>query len=163
MQQRLKIGHCSWSKHCNDISCCNSTCVTSISHSRIQQLNYLISVDLLLIPSVPCNYNCRYFVSSLFGHFIETIIFCLVVESVLESILSTEACKGGVPTIAALLTHPFFNSTELASSHQLTNSSQSDRPHLKFSSHVKEALKVARQKIETRLKDEQKMVQRIVL
>jgi hypothetical protein len=64
-----------------------------------------------------------------------------------------------VPTIAALLTHPFFNSTELASSHQLTNSSQSDRPHLKFSSHVKEALKVAHQKIETRLKDEQKMVQ----
>jgi hypothetical protein len=66
-----------------------------------------------------------------------------------------------VPTIAALLTHPFFNSTELAYSHHLTNPSQSDRPHLKFSSHVKEALKVARQKIEIRLKDEQKMVQRI--
>ncbi|XP_021932004.1 PX domain-containing protein kinase-like protein isoform X3 [Zootermopsis nevadensis] len=81
-----------------------------------------------------------------------------VLKSVLESILSTEACKGGLPTIAALLTHPFFNSTELAYSHHLTNPSQSDRPHLKFSSHVKEALKVARQKIEIRLKDEQKMV-----
>jgi hypothetical protein len=64
-----------------------------------------------------------------------------------------------VPTIAALLTHPFFNSTELASLHQLSNSTQVDRPHLKFPSHVKDALKVAHQKIETRLKDEQKMVQ----
>jgi len=81
-----------------------------------------------------------------------------LLKSVLESVLSTEACKGGVPTIAALLTHPFFNSTELSSLHQLTNSSQCDRPHLKFSSHVKEALRVAHQKTETRLKDEQKMV-----
>ena len=76
-----------------------------------------------------------------------------VAESVLESILSTEACKGGVPTVSALLTHPFFNSAEFSSSNQVT-----DRPHLKFSSHVKEALKIARQKMETRLKDEQKMV-----
>ncbi|XP_069682231.1 PX domain-containing protein kinase-like protein isoform X2 [Periplaneta americana] len=81
-----------------------------------------------------------------------------LLKSVLESILSTDACKGGVPTIAALLTHPFFNSTELGSSYSLSNSSQSDRPHLKFSSHVKEALRETRQKIENRLKDEQKMV-----
>jgi hypothetical protein len=76
-----------------------------------------------------------------------------VSESVLESILSTEACKGGVPTVSALLTHPFFNSAEFCSPNQT-----SERPHLRFSSHVKDALKIARQKIETRLKDEQKLV-----
>ncbi|PSN48160.1 PX domain-containing protein kinase-like protein [Blattella germanica] len=76
-----------------------------------------------------------------------------LLKSVLESILSTEACKGGVPSISALLSHPFFNSAEFSYPNQST-----DRPHLKFSSHVKEALKVTRQKIETRLKDEQKMV-----
>lgn len=27
----------------------------------------------------------------------------------LESILSVEACKNGLPTVAGLLTHPFFN------------------------------------------------------
>lgn len=135
--------------------------IYDISHSRIP-------VDIVLIPSIEFMYNCRYCISLLFestwgfsGCYVDTIILWLVVESVLESILSTEACKGGLPTIAALLTHPFFNSTELAYSHHLTNPSQSDRPHLKFSSHVKEALKVARQKIEIRLKDEQKMVQRI--
>lgn len=36
-------------------------------------------------------------------------IFFSFSGSVLESILSPEACKNGLPTVAGLLTHPFFN------------------------------------------------------
>lgn len=36
-------------------------------------------------------------------------VIILLLGSVLESILSGEACKNGLPTVAGLLTHPFFN------------------------------------------------------
>nr|CAD7415034.1 unnamed protein product [Timema cristinae] len=74
-----------------------------------------------------------------------------LLRSVLESILSSEACKKGLPTIGALLSHPFFNNSSCDSSH-------SERPHFKYSTHTKEALRVAWQKTESRLKEEQKIV-----
>nr|CAD7568597.1 unnamed protein product [Timema californicum] len=74
-----------------------------------------------------------------------------LLRSVLESILSSEACKKGLPTIGALLSHPFFNNSSYDSSH-------SERPHFKYSTHTKEALRVAWQKTESRLKEEQKLV-----
>ncbi|XP_049831647.1 PX domain-containing protein kinase-like protein isoform X1 [Schistocerca gregaria] len=78
-----------------------------------------------------------------------------LLRSLLESILSTEACKDGMPSIPTLLAHPFFNGF---TSNGLSNTSADEQAYLKFSSHLREALKDARQKMEERLKEEQKMV-----
>lgn len=72
-------------------------------------------------------------------------------ESVLESILSAEACKGNLPTIDSLLEHPFFSSIVLTLK-------PTDKAVLKISTSTKEHLKTAVTQIEDRLKEEQKMV-----
>lgn len=70
-------------------------------------------------------------------------------RSVLESILSGEACKNGLPTVAGLLTHPFFNQVPLHSY---------EKPTLKLPSGVKQAVALSHQTLLTRLAADQKKV-----
>lgn len=77
-----------------------------------------------------------------------------LLRSVLESVLSPDACKLGLPSLGTLIAHPFFCSAQPISHHLQS----SERPHLKFNTHMKEALKMAWTKTETRLKEEQKVV-----
>ncbi|ENN81392.1 hypothetical protein YQE_02208, partial [Dendroctonus ponderosae] len=73
------------------------------------------------------------------------------IKKILESVLSHEACKNGLPTIDGLLDDPFFARVQL----HLTDG---DRAHFKIPSSVKEHLKTVVVKIEDRLKGEQKVV-----
>ncbi|KAK3853289.1 hypothetical protein Pcinc_040166 [Petrolisthes cinctipes] len=70
-------------------------------------------------------------------------------RSVLESILSSEACKNGLPTVAGLLTHPFFNQVPLHSY---------EKPSLRLPSSVKQAVALSHQAMLTRLAMDQKKV-----
>ncbi|KAJ8946415.1 hypothetical protein NQ314_008897 [Rhamnusium bicolor] len=84
----------------------------------------------------------------------ESVIDCIPscpIKSILERILSSEACKNGLPTVVDLLMDPFFSFTQL-------NLLPNDKAHFKIPSSIKERLKVAIAKMEERLKDEQKMV-----
>lgn len=72
-------------------------------------------------------------------------------ETILTKILTAEACKNGLPTIADLLLDPFFSGVKL-------KLLATDKAHLKIPSSAKEHLKIIITKIEERLKDEQKMV-----
>ncbi|XP_062593709.1 PX domain-containing protein kinase-like protein isoform X1 [Saccostrea cucullata] len=74
------------------------------------------------------------------------------IRSVLESILSTEACKGGLPTVDDLLSHPFFAGVTLP---------PTDKPVLKIPSKLKEAIKNAKDQMERRLKEEQKIINQL--
>lgn len=74
------------------------------------------------------------------------------IRSVLESILSPEACKGGLPTVDDLLSHPFFAGVVLP---------PSDKPVLKIPSKLKEAIKSAKEQMEKRLKEEQKIINQL--
>lgn len=69
----------------------------------------------------------------------------------MESILSPEACKNGLPTIETLLRHSFFASVVLAAR-------PGDKAHLKIPIATKEQLKVVRNHLEERLREEQKLV-----
>ncbi|XP_059425140.1 PX domain-containing protein kinase-like protein isoform X2 [Carassius carassius] len=71
------------------------------------------------------------------------------VVSVLQSILSTEACKTGMPTISQLLQTPLFNDVLLFNS---------EKPQFKISSKLKEALKSSKECLEKRLVEEQRMI-----
>ncbi|XP_059400046.1 PX domain-containing protein kinase-like protein isoform X5 [Carassius carassius] len=71
------------------------------------------------------------------------------VDSVLQSILSTEACKTGMPTISQLLQTPLFSSTLLFNS---------EKPQFKISSKLKEALKSSKECLEKRLVEEQRTI-----
>uniref|UniRef100_A0A2R5LNM3 Putative px domain-containing protein n=1 Tax=Ornithodoros turicata TaxID=34597 RepID=A0A2R5LNM3_9ACAR len=70
-------------------------------------------------------------------------------RSVLEALLTTEACKNGLPTIADLLLHPFFRSCVA------TNGSTPKLP-MKFPSQLRESLKTARELTERRLQEDQR-------
>ncbi|CAG5120711.1 unnamed protein product, partial [Candidula unifasciata] len=76
------------------------------------------------------------------------------IRSVLESILTTEACKNGLPTIANLLLHPLFSSVTLPSF--------VTRPVLKIPSKLKEFVKSSREEIESRLKSDKKLLKQVV-
>ncbi|XP_069062656.1 PX domain-containing protein kinase-like protein isoform X2 [Pleurodeles waltl] len=71
------------------------------------------------------------------------------VVSVLESILSSEASKIGMPTVSQLLQTPLFSDVFL---------SNSEKPQFKIPTKLKEALKTAKECIEKRLVDEQKLL-----
>ncbi|XP_066154776.1 PX domain-containing protein kinase-like protein [Euwallacea fornicatus] len=73
------------------------------------------------------------------------------IRKIIESILSHEACKNGLPTIGALLIDQFFSQVQLTLS-------DSDKAHFKLPSAAKEHLKSVVIKIEERLKGEQKVV-----
>lgn len=79
-------------------------------------------------------------------------------KSFLESILSRDALKLGLPSLEQLALHSFFN--EYASNFNETYIVASNlcKPHLKLSTVAKEQIKIAVQKTEQRLRDEQKSV-----
>ncbi|XP_053377558.1 PX domain-containing protein kinase-like protein isoform X2 [Mercenaria mercenaria] len=70
-------------------------------------------------------------------------------RSVLESILTTEACKNGLPTVQNLLMHPFFADVSLPAG---------EKPFLKIPSKLKEPLRQAKEEFERRIKEEQKAI-----
>ncbi|KAF5300910.1 hypothetical protein FQR65_LT09073 [Abscondita terminalis] len=72
-------------------------------------------------------------------------------RSVLESILSSESCKNGLPTIDNLLHHPFFSAIVLSLQ-------QNDRSLLKIPTSTKDQLRAAQTQLEERLREEQKLV-----
>uniref|UniRef100_F7G2Z7 PX domain containing serine/threonine kinase like n=1 Tax=Monodelphis domestica TaxID=13616 RepID=F7G2Z7_MONDO len=69
--------------------------------------------------------------------------------SVLEAVLSPEACKNGAPSVSRLLQMPLFSDVFLANS---------EKPQFKIPAKLKEALKVAKECIEKRLVEEQKLI-----
>ncbi|XP_054906118.1 PX domain-containing protein kinase-like protein isoform X1 [Poeciliopsis prolifica] len=71
------------------------------------------------------------------------------VVSVLQSILSTDACKSGMPTVPALIQTPLFSDVKLKHSEKL---------QIKVPSRLKEALKSAKGSLEKRLHEEQRML-----
>lgn len=75
-------------------------------------------------------------------------------KNLLEIILSNEALKQDLPTIAQLQEHPFFTEVR-QESHSFKDSNE--KPYFKLSSHLKDALVEASNKAESRLKDEQKV------
>ncbi|XP_058121411.1 PX domain-containing protein kinase-like protein [Anopheles ziemanni] len=79
-------------------------------------------------------------------------------KSLLESILSKEACKSALPTLDQLTTHPFFGEYAGQFNEQYATAIAVQKPHLKFSTSAKEQLKLAVQKTENRVRDEQRSV-----
>ncbi|KAH9512832.1 hypothetical protein Btru_036707 [Bulinus truncatus] len=75
------------------------------------------------------------------------------IRSVLESILTTEACKNGLPSIVNLLSHPLFSDVTLPS--------QLNKPVLKIPSKLKEFVKSSKEEIESRLKSDQKLLKQV--
>ncbi|XP_063796945.1 PX domain-containing protein kinase-like protein isoform X2 [Pseudophryne corroboree] len=73
----------------------------------------------------------------------------LSVVSVLESILSCEACKSGMPSVSQLLQTPLFSDVTLMNT---------EKPQFKIPSKLKEALKTAKECMEKRLAEEQKLI-----
>ncbi|XP_007229647.3 PX domain-containing protein kinase-like protein isoform X1 [Astyanax mexicanus] len=71
------------------------------------------------------------------------------VVSVLQSILSTEACKAGMPTVAQLLQTPLFSDVLLFNS---------EKTQFKITSKLKEALKSSKECLEKRLQEEQRAI-----
>ncbi|XP_053576934.1 PX domain-containing protein kinase-like protein isoform X2 [Bombina bombina] len=71
------------------------------------------------------------------------------VVPVLESILSSEACKCGMPSVSQLLQMPLFSDVTLM---------HSEKPQFKIPTKLKESLKTAKECIERRLTEEQKMM-----
>ncbi|XP_067907742.1 PX domain-containing protein kinase-like protein isoform X1 [Heterodontus francisci] len=73
------------------------------------------------------------------------------IVSVLQSILSAEAWKTSMPTVAQLLETPLFNDVVLLNT---------EKPQFKMPSKLKEALKTAKECMEKRLNEEQKAIHR---
>lgn len=69
----------------------------------------------------------------------------------LDSILSPEACKSGLPTVESLLNNQFFSSISLTLL-------PTDKAHLKLPCSTKEHLKNVQTQVEERLKEEQKTI-----
>ena len=77
----------------------------------------------------------------------------------LESILSKDACRSGLPTLDQLIDHQFFKehaAQRLAAA--AAGHNDDDVYVFKLSNSAKEALKQAAQKCDNRLRDEQKSV-----
>lgn len=76
--------------------------------------------------------------------------------SILKMLLSTTACKQGMPNIDTLLLHSFFNTGSSVSNRIAVNETM--QCYLKFPHQVKEELQNAARNIEIRLKSDQKLV-----
>ncbi|CAH1959468.1 unnamed protein product [Acanthoscelides obtectus] len=72
-------------------------------------------------------------------------------ENVLERILSPEACRNGLPTVAELLSDPLFALTVL-------KLYPGEKAHFKLSTQLKDHLRTAIEKMEARLREEQRLV-----
>ncbi|XP_061401250.1 PX domain-containing protein kinase-like protein [Musca vetustissima] len=81
-----------------------------------------------------------------------------VLKNLLESILSKEACKSGLPSLDQLSNHNFFKEYSACETSKGLANDEATRYHLKLSLNAKEAIKLAIQKTENRLRDEQKSV-----
>ncbi|KAM5279622.1 PX domain-containing protein kinase-like protein isoform 5-T5 [Ctenodactylus gundi] len=73
----------------------------------------------------------------------------MAVVAVLESTLSCEACKNGMPTVSRLLQMPLFSDVLLTTS---------EKPQFKIPTKLREALRIAKESIEKRLTEEQKQI-----
>ncbi|ERE88415.1 PX domain-containing protein kinase-like protein [Cricetulus griseus] len=73
----------------------------------------------------------------------------MAVVAVLESTLSCEASKNGMPTVSRLLQMPLFSDVLLTTS---------EKPQFKIPTKLKEALRIAKECIEKRLVEEQKQI-----
>ncbi|XP_037347193.2 PX domain-containing protein kinase-like protein isoform X3 [Pungitius pungitius] len=71
------------------------------------------------------------------------------VVSVLQSTLSTEACKSGMPSVSQLIRTPLFADVPLRHSEKL---------QIKVPSRLREALRAAKEGLERRLQEEQRMI-----
>ncbi|XP_001360653.2 PX domain-containing protein kinase-like protein [Drosophila pseudoobscura] len=79
-------------------------------------------------------------------------------KCLLESILSKEACKSGLPTLEQLIGHRFFAQYASTGEAAAAGGANTEKPHFKLSLNAKELLKQAAIKTENRLRDEQKSV-----
>lgn len=77
---------------------------------------------------------------------------------VLESILSKDACKVGLPTIERLLMHSFWQDNVPKFYEQFVNTIDATKQTIKLTNAAKDQIKIAVQKTEQRLRDEQKSV-----
>lgn len=82
----------------------------------------------------------------------------LLTEDLLESILSKDACKVGLPTLERLVKHPFWQEYVPKFHEQYMSGSDASKFSLKLTNTAKEHIKLAAQKTEQRLHDEQKSV-----
>lgn len=104
--------------------------------------------------------RCRLAHTFMCVNVITFFVFVFAAEQLLESILSKEACKVGLPTLDQLAEHRFFveHAPRFAEQYAGAVSKQATKPHFKLSSVAKEQLKIAVQRTEQRLRDEQKSV-----
>lgn len=72
-----------------------------------------------------------------------------LIEPIIGSILTPTACKGQLPTVGELLDIPFFADVQLGPQEKMS---------LKIPSKLKEALRMAKEGIEKRLKEDQKLL-----
>lgn len=72
-------------------------------------------------------------------------------RSVLEALISTEACKNGLPSVANLLMHPFFQNVVPANG-------STAKLAIRVPSSLRDALRVARSRTEKRLQEDQKQL-----
>ncbi|XP_059610121.1 PX domain-containing protein kinase-like protein isoform X2 [Phlebotomus argentipes] len=79
-------------------------------------------------------------------------------RQLLESLLLRDSCKNGLPTLDQVAQHAFFQEHVPNFADVLAKASKTSKPHLKWSTTAKEQLKIAVQKSEQRLRDEQKSV-----
>lgn len=79
-------------------------------------------------------------------------------KDLLESILSKDACKVGLPTLERLIQHPFWDEYVPKFHEQYMSGNDTSKFSLKLSNSAKEHIKLAAQKTEQRLRDEQKSV-----
>lgn len=84
-------------------------------------------------------------------------MYILFLENLLESILSKEACRSGLPTLEQLYNHEFFKQYSTKDPVE-QSSDDSNKYHLKLSLNAKDAIQKAVQRAECRLRDEQKSV-----
>lgn len=76
----------------------------------------------------------------------------------MESILSKDACKVGLPNLERLVSHPFWHENVPNFYEQYMIITDANKPSLKLSTVAKDQIKIAAQKTEQRLKDEQRSV-----
>ncbi|XP_064632379.1 PX domain-containing protein kinase-like protein isoform X2 [Lineus longissimus] len=73
-------------------------------------------------------------------------------KDVLESILTPDSCKNGLPVITDLLANPLFSDVYL---------SPSEKPVLKIPSKLKEVLRSSKEETEKRLREDQKLISQV--
>lgn len=82
----------------------------------------------------------------------------LIAGDLLESILSKDACKVGLPNLERLVNHQFWHENVPKFYEQYMSGADANKPSLKLSNVAKDQIKIAAQKTEQRLKDEQRSV-----